>query len=77
MSEVKKYVQFISFDQLTEKAAKNTILMLEPYLIKEEDLAKFAIGKVLSIASRLEYFKLCFETKMKHLDFQLIYPNLY
>jgi hypothetical protein len=77
LGEIKKYIQLISIDQLTEKLAKNTIVMIEPYLLKEEDMAKFTIGKILALTNRLEYFKLCFEPKMKHLEFQIIYPNLY
>jgi len=61
LAEIKKYVQLISIDQLTEKLAKNTILMLEPYLIKEEDIAKFTIRKILALTYRLEYFKLGFD----------------
>ena len=74
LSEIKKYVQFISIDQLTEKLAKNTIVMLEPYHIKEEDLDKYVIGKIFALTHRFEYFKLRFEQKMKHLEFQIIYP---
>jgi len=38
---------------LSEKATKYTVFMLEPYLVKEEDLAKFVISKIASITNKI------------------------